>query len=222
MKLLAKQPILNERLDEGLSIPNRNRLLFDIVRFRFRKVTSYKTILRFAYQENKRFTSPLKRANVREMCERIHAYRVLQAEKDARDSIPGKERQAAAGPESARRVSERFRKLVLDTVRTWPAGVKLAAKAVAEKAGICESTARKYLRLMSGATTASTGKTLPSSGSSLRRDKNLYNAAHIFCREAEVTDCFYYESHFARQNRRGAEPEIPRTPLSSWTNTTVA
>ena len=75
---------------------------------------------------------------------------------------------------------------------------------------------------MSGATTASTGKTLPSSGSSLRRDKNLYNAAHIFCREAEVTDCFYYESHLARQNRRGAEPERPPTPLSSWTNAKVA
>ena len=220
-KLLAEQPILNERLDEGLSIPRRNKLLFNIVRFRFRKVASYKTIVRFAYQENRRFTSPLKRANVRQMCERIHAYREFQAKKDARDSIPGKERQAAAGPESARRVSEQFRKRVLDTVRTWPASVKLTAKAVSEKAGMCESTARKYLRLLSRATTASTGKTLPPSGSRLKKDKNLYNPAQTFCREAEMTDCLYYESHLTRQNRRGAQPEMPRTPLSSWTNATV-
>ncbi|MBF0863015.1 hypothetical protein [Gluconobacter kanchanaburiensis] len=72
LKLLAKQPILNERLDEGLSIPKRNRLLFDIVRFRLRKATPLETILRFACQTNRRFTPPLKRLNVREMCERIH------------------------------------------------------------------------------------------------------------------------------------------------------
>ncbi|KXV63598.1 hypothetical protein [Gluconobacter oxydans] len=225
LKLLAKQPTINEPLDEGLSIPERNKLLFDIVRLRFRKATPLETILRFAYQTNARFTSPLKRLNVREMCERIQAYRVIQAEKDARDSIPGRERQAAAGRESARRRSESFLKLLVDTVRVWPAGKKITQTALAEKTGVSERTVRKYWRSIPCLTADSTGKTLSPSGSNPEKDKNLYNApltAHIIRREAEVRDCLYYKSHFARQNRRGAEPELPRTPLSSWTNAKVA
>ncbi|MFT9380613.1 hypothetical protein [Gluconobacter sp.] len=225
LKLLAKQPTINEPLDEGLSIPERNRLLFDIVRLRFRKATPLETILRFAYQTNARFTSPLKRLNVREMCERIQAYRVIQAEKDARDSIPGRERQAAAGRESARRRSESFIKLLVDTVRVWPAGKKITQTALAEKTGVSERTVRKYWRSIPCLTADSTGKTLCPSGSNPEKDKNLYNApltAHIFCRETEVRDCLYYKAHFASQNRRGAQPEMPRTPDSGWDNPEIA
>lgn len=153
------------------------------------------------------------------------SYRVIQAEKDVRDSIPGRERQAAAGRESARRRSERFLKLLVDTVRVWPAGKKITQTALAEKAGISERTVRKYWRSIPYRTADSTGKTLSPSGSNPEKDKNLYNApltAHIIRREAEVRDCLYYKSHFARQNRRGAEPELPRTPLSSWSNAKVA
>ncbi|NHN86572.1 hypothetical protein GOB93_18345 [Acetobacter musti] len=226
LNLLAKQTISDEHLDEDLSVPERNRLLFDIVRLRFRGEASLDVIQKFACRVNSRFAVPLKRFNVLTMCERIHAYRERQAAQAARNSIPGRERQAAAGRESARRRSQRMRKLLVDTVRVWPAGKKITQTALAEKTGVSERTVRKYWRSIPCLAADSTGKTLSLSGSSHHEDnKNLYNTAltiHIIRREAEVRDFLYYQSHLASQNRRGAQPEMPRTPDSGWDNPEIA
>lgn len=66
--LLATEPVVGKPPDEGLSVPERNRLLFDIVRLRFRGKASLDVIQKFACQVNSRFAVPLKRFNVLTMC----------------------------------------------------------------------------------------------------------------------------------------------------------